>query len=139
LPRKSTKKPRTKTPRIKKQNYKSQFERTIANYLREHRIEADYEPRSFPYVKPSRYTPDWEIAPNRYIEAKGYFAPADRAKLVAFKAQYPDVEILLLFANSKNKLHRKAKMTYGEWAEKNGFRHADFKVEGIPKEWSLKD
>jgi len=107
--------------------------------MKQHRIEAHYEPRSFEYVKPSRYTPDWELTPTKYIEAKGYFAPADRSKLVAFKAQHPEIEILLLFANAQNKLHRKAKTTYAQWAEKNGFRWADFKEEGIPKSWSLKD
>ncbi len=114
--------------------YKSRFEAKIADYFKARKLKVEYEADSFPYTRPSSYTPDWKIGRRLYIESKGYFAPSDRAKLKAFKAQYPEIEILLLFANSGNRLNRKSKMTYGEWAESNGFRWADFN-DGIPKEW----
>jgi hypothetical protein len=37
-----------------------------------------------------------------------------------------------VFANSKAKLYKGAKSSYGDWCKKNGFKYAD-KV--IPDEW----
>ena len=94
----------------------------------------EYEADTFEYTRPSHYTPDWKLREGLYIESKGYFAPADRKNLLAFRTQYPKIEILLLFANSDNKLHRNAKMTYAEWCIAHKFRFADFRL-GIPREW----
>lgn len=118
----------------KKGKYKSQFESKVADYLKQHDRKAEYEPRRFKYTRPAHYTPDWQIGPNRFIEAKGYFSPSDRSKMLAVREEYPKLEFYLLFANSRIKLSRKSKTTYGEWAEEHGFQWADFKS-GIPDEW----
>ena len=117
-----------------KGKYKSLFEKTIAGYFKTRNLKVEYEADKFLYTRPSSYTPDWKITARRYIESKGYFAPSDRRNLIAFRSQHPEIEILLLFANSANKLHRKSKTTYAEWADNHEFRWADFR-KGIPQEW----
>ena len=115
--------------------YKSIFEKNIAEHLLARKLKVEYEADKFDYVRPSSYTPDWKIRDKLYIESKGYFAPSDRRNLLAFKSQHPEIEILLLFANSGNRLHKKSKTTYAEWATMHEFRHADFFKNGIPNEW----
>jgi hypothetical protein len=61
-----------------------------------------------------------------YVECKGYLRPEDKAKLVAVKRQYPNVDLRILFY-ALNK-------SYTKWADRNGFRWA---VGKLPKEWIL--
>lgn len=78
------------------------------------------------------YTPDFFFNNRTFIvEAKGRFDPAHRAKALAFREQYPDVEYALLFEED-NKLSKKSKTRYTDWAEKNGILCA---VGLIPAAW----
>lgn len=108
-----------------KGKYKSLLEKDVAAHLESRRIKFQYEADTFQYVRPSHYTPDWKIGPQIYLETKGEFAPSQRANLLAFKEQYPDVEIVMVFAQANNKLNKKAKMTYAQWCDKNGIRYHD--------------
>lgn len=118
----------------RKGKYKSGLELWFATLAKKEGMVAEYEAESFAYVRPSHYNPDWKIAPNVFIETKGYFPRAQRANLLAFKEQYPKVRILLLFGNAQNKLSAKAKTTYAQWADKHGFEWADVKS-GLPFRW----
>lgn len=118
----------------RKGKYKSKLEADFAALCFKHGVGFKYESSKFPYVRPSHYNPDWEIAKDVFIETKGYLAPSNRANLIAFKEQYPHVKILLLFGNAQNKLNARSKTTYAEWAEKHGFEWADFR-DGLPLHW----
>jgi hypothetical protein len=83
------------------------------------------------------YTPDFPLTDTVFIEVKGYFKAADRAKHLAVKEQHPDKKIYFLFANSKNKLNKNSNTTYGDWCRKHGFEFADIK-DGIPATWLTK-
>lgn len=83
------------------------------------------------------YTPDFPLSDTTFIEVKGYWKAADRAKHLAVREQHPDKTIYFLFGNSKNKLNRNSTTTYGDWCIKHGFEFADIK-DGIPKHW-IKD
>src|SRR5665647_2877988 len=107
--------------------YKSGLEKTFATLASQKGLDFKYEPETFSYIIPSHYTPDFQIAENRFIETKGYLSPSNRMRLLCFKEQYPKVEILLLFGNESNKLSSKSKSTYRQWAEKHGFKCADIK------------
>ena len=67
------------------------------------------------------------------MEAKGVLDPSTRTKMVAVKKAHPDLDIRFLFMNAGNKLSKRAKMTYGQWAVKNGFPYAE--GTSIPEEW----
>lgn len=118
----------------RKGKYKSGLEREFASLATAKGLKFEYEATSFPYARPSHYIPDWKIAENVYIETKGWLAPFQRANLVAFKEQNPNVRILLLFANAENRLSSRSKTTYAKWAERHEFEWADFR-DGIPTQW----
>jgi hypothetical protein len=97
-------------------------------------LDVDYEPERFPYVIRSHYLPDWRIAPNVFVETKGYFSAKNRSDLLSFREQYPEVKILLMFERAGNKLNKASNTTYAAWAEKYGFEWADVR-DGIPRKW----
>ena len=51
------------------------------------------------------------------------------------KDQHPFLDIRFVFSNSRAKLNKGAKSTYGDWCDKHGFLYADKR---IPDEWLLK-
>jgi len=114
--------------------YKSQLEVKVAKLLGK---KAKYETERIPFVQPAKrrhYTPDFKVGKNRFIEVKGRLDRETRQKHIWIKEQHPDIQILLLFGNAFNRLSKKSKTTYAEWAEANGLEWADIKV-GIPKDW----
>jgi len=120
-------------PRRKRDpTFKSGLERKIWEQLPK---DATYEDTKLKYLVEHVYNPDFTIAPNVFIEAKGRFLSADRAKHLHIKEQHPDVTIHFLFGNSQNTLTKSSKTTYAEWCERHGFKYADFYRDGIPSEW----
>lgn len=114
--------------------FKSRFEKTVAEKMFSANLPFEYEVDSFKFVRETTYTPDWKIAKNVYIETKGYMSPANRGKLLSFKEQHPNVNILILFQDASVKLNKSSTTTYGEWATKHGFTWHDFK-KGMPVHW----
>lgn len=114
--------------------YKSGLEEKFASLAEQKKLKFKYELTTFTYVVPSHYTPDFQIAENRFVETKGYLSPSNRQRLICFKEQHPNIEICLLFGCASNKLNAKSKTTYREWAKKHGFRCGDIK-DGIPANW----
>ena len=115
--------------------YRSKFEADVAGDLEARGVDFRYEPFRIKYtkpVKPSTYLPDYVLPNGIFIEAKGYFESADRAKHLIIKEQRPDLDIRFVFQNSNNRLSKTSKTTYGAWAEKNGFKYAN---KQIPQEW----
>jgi hypothetical protein len=114
--------------------FKSQFEELIANTLGDG---FDYEPDTLGYVQPEKvrkYTPDFKLRPDVYIEAKGLFTHEDRQKMLWVKEQYPEKTFYLLFQNANGRITKSSKTTYAMWAEKNGFEWGHM-PKGIPKHW----
>jgi hypothetical protein len=58
---------------------------------------------------------------------------AMRAKMTAVKKENPDKDIRFLFQAPNNRLTKRSKTTYGEWATKNGFKWAI--APDIPRSW----
>ncbi len=114
-----------KTPRNK-------FEFKIYDQLRRSGCTFKYEGERLAYVKAGHYTPDFIIStPNGkiYVEAKGYFRPEHKSKMVAVKKCHPELDIRLLFyANPWTKTG----VQYSKWAIKNGFKYA---FQTIPEAW----
>ncbi len=78
------------------------------------------------------YTPDFILKNGIIIETKGRFLSADRKKHIAIKKQHPDLDIRFVFTNSRSKLQKGAKSSYGQWCDKYGFRYYD---RIIPEDW----
>ena len=117
-----------------KNGWRSGLEERVAKELKEAGVKYEYETQKIKYrVEEDRtYTPDFILPNGVIVETKGRFMQADRKKHLLIKKQYPDYDIRFVFQNSRAKLYKGAKSTYGDWCDKHGFLYAD---KSIPKEW----
>ena len=123
----------------KKYGFKSGLEETISQQIESQGIKVEYETEKVPYIIPASnhtYSPDFKLPNGIRVETKGRFVAADRKKHLLVKEQNPNMDIRFVFSNSKNKISKKSKTTYGDWCEKNGYKYAD-KI--IPNEWFLEE
>ncbi len=121
----------------KKYGFKSGLEENISKQIEDRGIEVQYESEKVAYTIPASehtYNPDFKLPNGIRVETKGRFVLADRKKHLLVKEQNPNLDIRFVFSNSKNKINKKSKTTYGDWCDKHGFKYAD-KV--IPDEWFL--
>jgi len=114
--------------------YRSGLEEDTAAYLKKKKVKFTYEKEKIKWVdlKIRTYTPDFVLANGIIVETKGRFISVDRRKHKEIKKQFPELDIRFVFANSRAKLYKGAKSSYGDWCKKHGFKYAD-KV--IPDEW----
>ena len=120
--------------RGRKHGYRSGLEDRISEQLKSISVPFKYEEFKIKYeVHETRtYTPDFELPNGIIIESKGRFVPADRKKHLLVKKQHPELDIRFVFSNSRAKINKGSKTTYGDWCDKNGFQYAD---KLIPEEW----
>lgn len=110
--------------------YRSKFELTFANKLKELGLKAEYESKKIHYIQPEKvrtYNPDWTIGKDIYIEQKGRFTAVDRSKMLHVIKSNPFVTFYMLFQNSNVTLSKVSKTTYGQWCNKNNIEWADIK------------
>jgi hypothetical protein len=117
-----------------KAGYRSGLEETIALQLTSLKVPVLYETQKIKYeVNEIRsYTPDWVLPNGIIIESKGRFVAADRKKHLLIKKQHKELDIRFVFSNSRAKIVKGSKTTYGDWCDKHGFLYAD---KLIPEEW----
>ncbi len=121
----------------RKYGFKSGLEENISKQIEDKGIIVQYESEKIPYIVPATnhtYNPDFKLPNGIIVETKGRFVAADRKKHQLVKEQHPDLDIRFVFSNSKNKISKNSKTTYGMWCEKNGYKYAD---KEIPEEWFL--
>lgn len=119
-----------------REGYRSGLEVQVAAQLKGESIAAKYEdPESrieYEVRETRRYTPDFVLPNGIIIETKGRFVSEDRKKHRLIKEQHPDKDIRFVFSNSKAKISKLSKTTYGMWCEKHGIPYAD---KLIPISW----
>ena len=115
--------------------YRSGLEEALSINLTEREVPFEYETMKIKWLdsKMRSYTPDFILENGIIIESKGRFVSADRRKHEEIKKQYPALDLRFVFSNSRAKLYKGAKSTYGDWCDKNGFLYAD---KEIPLEWT---
>ena len=121
----------------RKYGFKSGLEENISQQIEGKGIVVQYESEKIPYIIPASehtYNPDFRLPNGIIVETKGRFVAADRRKHQLVKQQHPNLDIRFVFSNSKNKISKNSKTTYGMWCEKNGYKYAD---KEIPEEWFL--
>jgi hypothetical protein len=121
----------------RKYGFKSGLEENISTQIEGRGIVVQYESEKIPYIVPATqhtYNPDFRLPNGIIVETKGRFVAADRKKHQLVKEQHPELDIRFVFSNSKNKISKNSKTTYGMWCEKNGYKYAD---KEIPEEWFL--
>ena len=114
--------------------YRSGLEDDISVDLKKRGVSFEYETLKIKWtlLENKTYTPDFILPNGIIIESKGRFVAADRKKHLKVKEQHPDLDIRFVFSNSRAKLNKDAKSTYGDWCDKYGFTYADKR---IPDEW----
>ena len=117
-----------------KNGYRSGLEERVSRELDDAGVGYEYEVLKIPYdiIEQRKYTPDFVLSNGVIVETKGRFNTADRKKHLLIQKQHPDLDIRFVFQNSKAKLYKGAKSTYGQWCDKHGFMYAD---KSIPEEW----
>lgn len=106
---------------------RNKFEIKLDKQLKKSKIKYSYESEKIPYLIAGHYIPDWVVETplgKIYIEAKGYFRPEAKRKLVAVKKLNPHLDIRIVFYTERP--------AYVKWANKNGFRWA---AGTIPEDW----
>jgi hypothetical protein len=125
-------------PEIRKEalkyGYRSGLEHSISLYLTELKHKYGYETIKIEWedLIYRKYTPDFILSNGIIIETKGRFLTADRMKHLAIKKQHPNLDIRFVFTNSRSKLQKGAKSSYGQWCDKHGFKYYD---RIIPEDW----
>ena len=118
----------------RKHGYRSGLELKVSQYLDNYRIKYKYEAIKIEWedLAYRTYTPDFILKNNIIIETKGMFTAADRRKHLCIRKQHPELDIRFVLENSRRKLRKGAKSTYGQWCIRYGFQYYD---RIIPENW----
>ena len=117
----------------KEPKFRSNLEKNIADLLTGLGVSYEYESEKLSYTIEHNYTPDFVLPNYTYLEAKGYWAPEDRRKILAVKKSNPDVDIRMVFQSPYNTISKKSKTTYAKWCERHDIPWSSY--QDIPIEW----
>tara|TARA_Y100000356_G_scaffold77954_1_gene64446 strand:+ start:159 stop:593 length:435 start_codon:yes stop_codon:yes gene_type:complete len=117
----------------KKIKFRSKLEENIANLLEGLGVSYQYESEKLSYTIEHNYVPDFVLPNYTYLEAKGYWDPTDRRKILAVKKDNPDADIRMVFQSPYNTINKRSKTTYAKWCEKHDIPWTSYK--DIPIEW----
>ena len=115
--------------------FRSKLEENIAALLDGLGVSYEYESEKLGYTIEHTYTPDFVLPNYTYIEAKGYWSPADRRKILNVKKANPEVDLRMVFQSPYNKINKKSKTTYAMWCEKHDIPWSSY--HNIPLEWLI--
>lgn len=87
-----------------------------------YKYEGDYLKYTIP-AKPRKYTPDFWLNAETFIEVKGKLDLDTRKKMEQVRIEYPMMRMIIVFGKPFNTLRKGSKTTYADWAEKNGFEY----------------
>ena len=123
------------TSKIDTPHFRSQLEQRIATLLMTLGVSYEYESEKIAYTIAHHYTPDFVLPNHVYLEAKGYWAPEDRRKVLAVKRDNPGIDLRMVFQSPYNKISKRSKTTYAQWCEKHDIPWTHF--HDIPLEWLI--
>ena len=117
----------------KTSKFRSKLEENIAKLLDGLGVSFQYESEKLGYTIEHTYTPDFVLPNYTYLEAKGYWDPADRRKILAVKRDNPGIDIRMVFQSPYNTISKRSKTTYAKWCEKHDIPWSSY--HNIPIEW----
>ena len=117
----------------KTSKFRSKLEENIATLLDGLGVSFEYESEKLGYTIEHSYTPDFVLPNYTYLEAKGYWDPADRRKILAVKRDNPGIDIRMVFQSPYNTISKRSKTTYAKWCEKHDIPWSSY--QNIPIEW----
>ena len=113
--------------------FRSKLEEKVADLLEGLGVLYEYESEKLSYTISHNYTPDFRLPNNIYLEAKGYWDPEDRRKILAVQKANPETDLRMVFQSPYNTISKRSKTTYAQWCEKHGIKWAHYKE--IPLDW----
>jgi len=119
----------------KEPKFRSKLEERIATLLQQLGISYEYESTQIPYTIQHHYRPDFVLPNHVYLEAKGYWDPADRRKILAVKKDNPDIDLRMVFQAPFNKISKKSKTTYAQWCDRHEIPWTSY--HDIPLDWLI--
>ena len=119
----------------KTSKFRSGLEEKVAGLLEGLGVSYEYESTKVPYTIQHNYHPDFVLPNNVYLEAKGYWEPADRRKVLAVKRDNPDIDLRMVFQAPFNTISKKSKTTYAQWCEKHDIPWTSWA--NIPLKWLI--
>jgi len=114
--------------------FRSGLEQIIAKQIKQGNHTVRYETTKIKWVDFSirSYTPDFILDNGIIVEGKGFWSPDDRRKHAEIKKQHEELDIRFVFENSRRKIRKGSKTTYGDWCIKKGIKFCD---KTIPRGW----
>lgn len=115
--------------------YRSGLEDQTASRLTALDIPFTYEGHVIKYTVParvSRYSPDFVLPNGIIVETKGLWDSDDRKKIALVLEQYPELDLRMVFTNSRTKITKTSKTSYAMVCDKLGLKWAD---KTIPSAW----
>lgn len=115
--------------------FRSGLEQLNAERLEKAGVAVKFEETKLQYIIPETthtYTPDFELPNGILVETKGRLEMEDRKKHILVQAQHPDKDIRFVFQRPTDRISKKSKTTYGQWASANNFKWA---TKLIPEAW----
>ena len=119
----------------KTSKFRSKLEENIATLLDGLGVSFEYESEKLGYTIEHSYTPDFVLPNYTYLEAKGYWSPADRRKILNVKKANPEIDLRMVFQSPYNKINKKSKTTYAQWCEKHDIPWSSY--QNIPIDWLI--
>lgn len=99
------------------------YRSTLEQRFHQNNPQLQYEITSFEYIVRHSYTPDfYDAETNTYLETKGLWDAADRAKIVAVLKQNPGINLVMVFQNPNLKIRKGSKTTYADFCDKKGIK-----------------
>jgi len=120
---------------MKMTTFRSQLEKRIATLLTTLGVSYEYESTKIPYTIQHNYTPDFVLPNHVFLEAKGYWDPKDRRKILAVKKDNPEIDLRMVFQSPYNTISKKSKTTYAQFCERHDIPWSHF--HDIPLEWLI--
>ena len=113
--------------------FRSKLEKNIADLLEQLGVSYLYESEKLSYTISHNYTPDFVLPNYTYLEAKGYWSPEDRRKILNVKKSNPEIDLRMVFQSPYNTISKKSKTTYAQWCERHDIPWTSY--QDIPIEW----
>ena len=113
--------------------FRSKLEENIASLLEGLGVSYQYESEKLSYTIEHNYTPDFVLPNYTYLEAKGYWSPEDRRKILNVKKSNPEIDLRMIFQSPYNTISKKSKTTYAKWCERHDIPWTSY--HNIPIEW----
>ena len=102
--------------------YRSGLEKKFAEALP--RKFMAYEPFDMPYTVHRHYKPDFVYKDWMLVECKGFFREGDTLKYKSIRdCLEEDQELVFVLSDPNKKVRKGAKMTMGQWCDKEGLKH----------------